>query len=429
MSNNMTADLQQIAADLRMQEELNTQLIRATEVSAAPKNTMNALIPKQKEFIRWAIQKNYQSPETVTEAKVAYFLNTQVLGRKNKSNASRTIGKATVNQYITALTCLWKIQVEAKVNSNTTPRGPTVKAIQKNLERTTFQTRRANFDDRGKHYQHLLTNEHSEHIKLVAEFFWDSPNSFAGLRNRVGHLMCEHGLLRGETVRDVELPDFFCVPMDNEGPTICNAMVIIKGRGKMNQFGKVVFSGYYRHSNVRLCCQNAVALLLFYRFQIAGETPDFSKSAEWYTTAMFATSPGDNKKAVSKSAHADAIAKAHKTLKIITSKVTHGGRLFGRQKLEEAGVDKVSTDVLGGWATGAGEGCYGNGLSRPGMRALAGFPPKENIYYLPRACIQPKQELAQMVFPFVEDWERRNKESDGCEPNVQQVLLPPFVMR
>ena len=41
MSNNMTADLQQIAADLRMQEELNTQLIRATEVSAAPKNTMN----------------------------------------------------------------------------------------------------------------------------------------------------------------------------------------------------------------------------------------------------------------------------------------------------------------------------------------------------------------------------------------------------
>ena len=191
----MTADLQQIAADLRMQEELNTQLIRATEVSAAPKNTMNALIPKQKEFIRWAIQKNYQSPETVTEAKVAYFLNTQVLGRKNKSNASRTIGKATVNQYITALTCLWKIQVEAKVNSNTTPRGPTVKAIQKNLERTTFQTRRANFDDRGKHYQHLLTNEHSEHIKLVAEFFWDSPNSFAGLRNRVG---------RGETVRDVD---------------------------------------------------------------------------------------------------------------------------------------------------------------------------------------------------------------------------------
>jgi len=276
MSNNMTADLQQIAADLRMQEELNTQLIRATEVSAAPKNTMNALIPKQKEFIRWAIQKNYQSPETVTEAKVAYFLNTQVLGRKNKSNASRTIGKATVNQYITALTCLWKIQVEAKVNSNTTPRGPTVKAIQKNLERTTFQTRRANFDDRGKHYQHLLTNEHSEHIKLVAEFFWDSPNSFAGLRNRVGHLMCEHGLLRGETVRDVELPDFFCVPMDNEGPTICNAMVIIKGRGKMNQFGKVVFSGYYRHSNVRLCCQNAVALLLFYRFQIAGETSAFT---------------------------------------------------------------------------------------------------------------------------------------------------------
>ena len=41
--------------------------------------------------------------------------------------------------------------------------------------------------------------------------------------------MCDHGLLCGETVRNVKLPDFLCVPMDNKGPTTCNAMVIIKG--------------------------------------------------------------------------------------------------------------------------------------------------------------------------------------------------------
>ena len=53
---------------------------------------------------------------------------------------------------------------------------------------------------------------------------------------------------------------------------------------------------------------------------------------------------------------------------------THGGRHYGRQKLEQSGVDKVSADVAGGWSTNAGEGCYGNGLSRPAMRAMAGFP-------------------------------------------------------
>ena len=41
--------------------------------------------------------------------------------------------------------------------------------------------------------------------------------------------MCNYGLLCGETVRNVKLPDLLCVPMDTKGPTTCNAMVIITG--------------------------------------------------------------------------------------------------------------------------------------------------------------------------------------------------------
>jgi hypothetical protein len=43
---------------------------------------------------------------------------------------------------------------------------------------------------------------------------------------------------------------FFCVEYDDEGPSICTAMVILKGRGKTNQFRKPLFPGYYCHSNV-----------------------------------------------------------------------------------------------------------------------------------------------------------------------------------
>jgi hypothetical protein len=68
-------------------------------------------------------------------------------------------------------------------------------------------------------------------------------SAFCGLRNRLGYLLSEQGLIRGENVRDLELPDFFSVIFENKGPTECNAMVIIKGRGKTNQYGKPLFLG------------------------------------------------------------------------------------------------------------------------------------------------------------------------------------------
>jgi len=38
-----------------------------------------------------------------------------------------------------------------------------------------------------------------------------------------------------------KLPAFVCVFMDNQGPTINKAMIIMKGHDKMNQFRKVAF--------------------------------------------------------------------------------------------------------------------------------------------------------------------------------------------
>ena len=83
----------------------------------------------------------------------------------------------------------------------------------------------------------------------MAEYFWSysgdsTMNAFKGLRNRLAYLLSEQGLVRGENIRDLELPDFFSVEYDDEGPSICTAMVILKGRGKTNQFGKPSFSGY-----------------------------------------------------------------------------------------------------------------------------------------------------------------------------------------
>ena len=111
-----------------------------------------------------------------------------------------------------------------------------------------------------------------------------------------------------------------------------------------------------------------------------------------------------NQKPFSSSAHSDAIKAAHKELHILSVKVTHGGRVYGRQQLEQCGVDKVSADVAGGWSTGAGEGCYGNGLSRPAMRAMTGFPHDDSAFYLPRASLEPPESLQPMIFPQLDNW-------------------------
>jgi hypothetical protein len=70
----------------------------------------------------------------------------------------------------------------------------------------------------------------------------------------------------------------------------------------------------------------------------------------------------------------------------------------------QAGVEKVATDVAGGWSTGAGEGCYGNGLSLPSMRAMAGFPSDEKSFYLPRGGLTPPDDLLKCILPKLDYW-------------------------
>ena len=74
-------------------------------------------------------------PELVTENKVALFLEEQVLYRQNHKSrdGNKKIGKSTINQYISALTSLWKYQVANNVNNHPTPRGVLVQSIQKGL--------------------------------------------------------------------------------------------------------------------------------------------------------------------------------------------------------------------------------------------------------------------------------------------------------
>jgi len=115
--------------------------------------------------------------------------------------------------------------------------------------------------------------------------------------------------------------------------------------------------------------------------------------------------------------HAHAIYEAYSKLNIFHPKVTHAGRQNGQQLLDKAGVEKVSTDVAGGWSTSAGEGCYGNGLALPSMRATAGFTSDEKCFYLHRGGLRTPEALLRCVFPKLDYWFHRFKNGDGVDHN------------
>jgi len=426
MSSSRLDSLEAIVASarLRLQEENVANDILQEALRNRPKSTKKAFVKKQEEFINWARGKEYNPPEFVTQHKLVLFLYEEVIGRGNRNCSGKKIGKPTVLQYISAITSLWKFQRDQGLNvMDNNPRGELTKGLLKNLDKQLHAERKQSYFDRGRLYQHLLSTEMRRNRKLVSDFFWKDGSrnvnsAFRGLRNRLGYLLSEQGLIRGENVRDLELPDFFSITYENEGPKECNAMVIIKGRGKTNQYGKPLFSGYYRHKDVTLCAVSSAAFFLFLRYHICNEPfPDLSSPEGWYDIVMFCSYVTSNTKAFSASGHALAICNAHDKLQIISPKVTHGGRLYGRQKLEDVGVEKVAQDVAGGWSVSAGEGCYGNGLSKPSMRAMAGFPHDQAMYNLPRASLCPPRELLDMVFPSVDEWIERHRTGLDCEKN------------
>ena len=86
--------------------------------------------------------------------------------------------------------------------------------------------------------------------------------------------------LREETTREMELPDLFALPLDEEGfMKTATALIAIIGRGKTNQFNKKESGAALRSKDVRTCSFGALALYMFQRFEINHEPfPDLSDS-------------------------------------------------------------------------------------------------------------------------------------------------------
>ncbi|OJZ79825.1 hypothetical protein ASPFODRAFT_148575, partial [Aspergillus luchuensis CBS 106.47] len=101
-----------------------------------PENTSKAYNPKQKEWIDWVKRIGFPDGELVTEHKLDWFLKEEVLSREVRScrykkhrtteegePIIRTLGKSSVQSYVSAIIDLWSYQKSSGINPNPNPRG------------------------------------------------------------------------------------------------------------------------------------------------------------------------------------------------------------------------------------------------------------------------------------------------------------------
>jgi hypothetical protein len=92
-------------------------------------------------------------------------------------------------------------------------------------------------------------------------------NTPEGLRDRTMVALCHYGLLRGQDARGMQFPDVQYISLeDQEGPTLCDVLVVLLLSGKTNKDGKTQFMAAMRNKRWELCGMGALAFWMFYRW-------------------------------------------------------------------------------------------------------------------------------------------------------------------
>ena len=220
-----------------------------------------------------------------------------------------------------------------------------------------------------------------------------------GLRNRLAQLLCSQMTLRGQSCRELDLSYLFHLNLENEGHGECMALVATLSHGKTNQHGRYEFGAALRNKNVEACVVGALALYLFYRFDIESEEfPDVSSPHLWYDIKVLRCSTVNRTGPMGYATQYQAVKKCFAALNLKYKAKTHVGRGSSVRCAELQGVSEFDLRRMGRWNSNAMEGCYLSQLPRAGMRALSGFSPTSANYFLPRGTIYVPPSLQKKIF-------------------------------
>ena len=330
----------------------------------------------------------------------------------------------SVRGYISAIQRLYEEQKTRGQNPAPRPQGIALKALKGNILRQTWARRRSELADRGEGTikDSYMPSQILDHTTIV----WQERKVIGcAFRTQIDFLLGNHMLLRSSNRLPIELPDCFCLDLQNEGiqrsqdtyPS--KALVILMRQGKTNQHGRMEYGAALRHRDPKACLVGAFAFWFFWRWQCEGEPfPRFARSEDWYNIKVLRQSKENPVTQLSPQTANSWTRRIYDRCGIVTSKASHAPRIASSQNADLAGVSEASIRRAGRWTNSDQmTGCYLTSLPREFMRATADFDPDwPGAYYIPRATVVPPPGLIAAVWPEMDSWKAKI-ESKEAEQN------------
>lgn len=394
-----TADL--VVTQIMDQTAMQTQRFRA-------KATNNQYDPRVVEFKVWCNQMYSGTPletrYTVTEGKLVAFLQMCVIGRKSK-NGEEEVGISTVKAYRSAIVDLYRTQVSMKVNSHPHPaEGKVIKDLMNSIKRDKADHMKRNYVDRGRKNFRMKSLTKNE-LHKITDYHWkQKTNIHNALRDDMSEFNMRAMAVRGEHMRNIELPDLFLDDIPDQGMGECKAVISVLNKGKTNHFGKEEFAATLRHRDVLTCPQSKMAFYFANRFDLSEEElPNFENNESWFDIKLFRNKVfHEKKKAVSYQAHLRSVQNCYRACGFRVLKKTHLMRGDSVRYAQAKGLNREERRAMGRWENGSMDECYARSLPVDAMRTMAGFHPTIRDYRINRDIEVPKSLLVQ-VFPGIEN--------------------------
>jgi len=255
----------------------------------------------------------------------------------------------------------------------------------------------------------------------VCDFFMNKKSE-EGLRDKLSFLLSHFCMLRGESVREMELADMQMISLQNESKNRnCPALICLLRQGKTNQFHRLEVAATIRAENTFICSLSSLAMYFVWRWHLSGENfPSFADPDKWYDIKLLKGGNGITTP-MSYNTHLERIDEAFKAAKIRSKAKTHAARGSAVRMAEIDGCPEESIRRCGRWNNKALEGCYMSQLPREAMRVLAGFNKDPGNYFLRRDCRDPPISLQCQIYPSIDEMLQRHEEEDGVEINLAAI--------
>lgn len=353
---------------------------------------------QQVEFKNYCRKNNLNN--IVTSLKLYDFITKVVIPTLSDSTKPVNIREIKLN--VDAIVALQKHQESFGINSHGDPRNDQINHL---LENYGIK----NLKEKDEEIEISEDSELGEYS--MAEFqqtMYKSLTKYAKstLRSRLTFILSHLTLFDASSIRSIDLSgiSIHLIP-DTTDSTPLKVISFISGKDRENN------NAVARHKDLEMCSVYALALWLFYRFQVSNEGfPNMLDGETWKSKELFIKlfnmgrrpnlSDNQSFKRGARRAQTLQLSDLYSGLNFnLTNQYISQG--IGSHFLHLGGVSPLELDKLEDWRMQPVLDF--STIPQATIRFFAGFPTTPGTYYIPRSRVIPSDKLLEQVFPEIEE--------------------------